>query len=422
MADSLSAEFRDTLSKSTAPGSNKVPGCILAAVDRNGESLCLETSGSLLTQSTHTSSPPMPINPNSTFWMASCGKLIATLAALQCVERGLISLDDPNAIARILPELTQPLVFTDAKGSDLTTVPATTQITLRHLLSHTSGLAYDFFEEKLQAWRVNRGEPPVLSLGGDVVRAHSVPLLFEPGTGFVYGGGIDWTGELIARLTNTSLESYLQTHIFQPLNMTSTTFRLQDHGDIQERIYPMYARGEDGTLSPSQNPWPAEPSADCAGAGLYSSVPDFIKLLADLIREEPRLLKKETIETYMFSPQFPSGSEPQLAMAQSIGMISAMTGSDQDKDKSASGINLGLGGVFFTEDSGHIKAGTLAWGGLPNVMWSANRKVGVATLFATQLLPYNDAECLALEKGFRGEVDRISEARKQQRITGKSGM
>jgi CubicO group peptidase (beta-lactamase class C family) len=121
--------------------------------------------------------------------MASCGKLIATIAALQCVERGLISLDTP--IDTILPELAQPLVFTDPHGPDLSTVPARTQITLRHLLSHTSGLAYDFFEPKLQAWRANRGERPVLSLGGDVVRAHSVPLMFEPGTGFVYGGGID---------------------------------------------------------------------------------------------------------------------------------------------------------------------------------------------------------------------------------------
>jgi hypothetical protein len=136
-----------------------------------------------------------------------------------------------------------------------------------------------------------------------------------------------------------------------------------------------------------------------------------MKLLADLIREEPRLLKKETVETYMFAPQLPLGSEPQLAMAQSMGMISAMTGTDQDN--STAGINWGLGGVFFTEDSGHIKDGTLAWGGLPNVMWSANQGTGVAMLFATQLLPYNDAECLALERGFRQEVVRILEARKQ---------
>jgi CubicO group peptidase (beta-lactamase class C family) len=123
--------------------------------------------------------------------MASCGKLVGTIAALQCVERGMIAIDDPKAISRILPELAHPLVFTDPHGPDLSTVPATTQITLRHLLSHTSGLAYDFFEPKLQAWRANKGERPVLSLGGDVVRAHSVPLMFEPGTGFVYGGGID---------------------------------------------------------------------------------------------------------------------------------------------------------------------------------------------------------------------------------------
>jgi hypothetical protein len=135
-----------------------------------------------------------------------------------------------------------------------------------------------------------------------------------------------------------------------------------------------------------------------------------MRLLADLIREEPRLLKKETVETYMFAPQFAPGAEPQLAMAQSMGMISAMTGTD--RGSSTEDISWGLGGVFFTENTGHIRAGTLAWGGLPNVMWSANRETGVATLFATQLLPYNDTECLALERGFR-EVLRIVEARKR---------
>ncbi|CEL02060.1 hypothetical protein ASPCAL01635 [Aspergillus calidoustus] len=405
MAQSVSPDFKQTLSQSTALGSNKVPGCILAAVDRDGQYIRHETSGS-----TTLTSPTTPIDPESTFWMASCGKLIGTIAALQCVERGQISLDDADAIAHVLPELVNPLVFTDPKGPDLSTVPASRRITLRHLLSHTSGLAYDFFESKLQAWRAGRGEG-VLSLSGDVARTHSVPLMFEPGKGFVYGGGIDWAGELVARLNNTTLEAYLQKHIFQPLDMASTTFRLRNHPDIKKRMYPMFARQEDGVLIPSQDPWPTEPIADCAGAGLYSNVPDFMTLLADLIRDEPTVLKKETVERYMFAAQFAADSESQSAMVESMGMISAMTGTDQSN--SATGINWGLGGVFFEEDVGHIKAGTLAWGGLPNVMWSANRESGAATIFATQLLPYNDAECLALERGFRGEVSRIMEHRRQ---------
>jgi CubicO group peptidase (beta-lactamase class C family) len=121
-------------------------------------------------------------------------------------------------------------------------------------------------------------------------------------------------------------------------------------------------------------PWPAEPSADCAGAGLYSSVPDFMRLLADLIRDEPTILKRETVERYMFAPQFTADPEPRVAMSQSMGMISALTGTDPKN--STAGMNWGLGGVFFTKAAGHIEAGTLYWGGLPNVLWSASRRRG----------------------------------------------
>ncbi|KAL2811976.1 beta-lactamase/transpeptidase-like protein [Aspergillus granulosus] len=160
------------------------------------------------------------------------------------------------------------------KGPDLTTVPATGQITLRHLLSHTSGLAYDVFEPNLAAWRASKGEGS-LSFIGDVFKTHTVPLMFNPGASFVYG----WTGELVARLNNTKLEGYLQEHIFQPLRMDSTTFRLKQHPNIAKRMYPMFARQDNRVLTASQNPWPAEPSADCAGAGFYSSVGDFMKIL-----------------------------------------------------------------------------------------------------------------------------------------------
>ncbi|KAL3466928.1 beta-lactamase/transpeptidase-like protein [Aspergillus heterothallicus] len=406
----LSSEFKDTLAESTALGQNKVPGCILAAVDRDGKYIALESPGS-----TTLSPPSAPIDPNSTFWMASCGKLIGAIAALQCIERGQISLDDP--VAPLLPELANPEVFTNPKGEDLTTVPATTPITLRHLLTHTSGLAYDFFEPKLHVWRASRGETP-LSMGGDVVKAHSVPLLFQPGKGFVYGGGIDWAAELIARLNNTTLEAYLQQHIFAPLTMTSTTFRLREHPEIESRLYPMFARSEqDGTLTPGQIPWPADASADCSGAGLYSSVPDYTKLLADIISASPKLLRRETLDEYIFGPQLAPGSEAHAALAGSSRLISAMTGTSESASAGVRGesVNWSLGGMFFNEDVEHIRAGTVSWGGLPNVTWAANRKRGVATLYATQVLPYNDGDSAGLARGFVKEIWRVVEEREKEK-------
>lgn len=135
-----------------------------------------------------------PISPDATFWMASCTKLLGTIAALQCVERGQISLDEP--VRTILPELKEPERFLSPAGNgdgaspDLTTVKTSNEITLRQLLCHTSGISYDIFTPILMAWRASRKEGPQ-SLGGSVADAHSCPLVFEPGEGWAYSGGID---------------------------------------------------------------------------------------------------------------------------------------------------------------------------------------------------------------------------------------
>lgn len=134
-----------------------------------------------------------PIDLDTTFWIASCTKLIGTIAVLQCVERGQIGLDE--TVENILPELDNPGIISDGTSPDLVDSPpkihpATKKINARHLLCHTSGLAYDMFSPTLTAWRVGRGES-LQGLPGDVTTAHAVPLLFEPGEGWAYGGGID---------------------------------------------------------------------------------------------------------------------------------------------------------------------------------------------------------------------------------------
>lgn len=120
--------------------------------------------------------------------------MVGTIAALQCVERGQVSLDEP--IERILPELAnldiiEPLEVASALANKpFTLKPSTKKVTLRQLLSHTSGLAYDTTDPLIQAWRASRQEEP-LGFTGKIVEAFVVPLLFEPGEGWAYSGGID---------------------------------------------------------------------------------------------------------------------------------------------------------------------------------------------------------------------------------------
>jgi CubicO group peptidase (beta-lactamase class C family) len=134
------------------------------------------------------------------FWLVACTKLIRNVTALQCVKRGQICLNNP--VDEILPELARPQITQAVVSSDdggaasqgFSLVSAKSTITLRQLLTHTSGLGYDFVYLELMAWRASRGEEP-LSLSGQLVKAYSTPLLFEPGEGWAYGGGINVSPE-----------------------------------------------------------------------------------------------------------------------------------------------------------------------------------------------------------------------------------
>ncbi|PKS08593.1 hypothetical protein jhhlp_004979 [Lomentospora prolificans] len=402
------ADLDQILTASTAPGSNLVHGCVVAAVDKNGKQLFLQAAGR-----NGVSPDAPPANVDATFWIASCSKLIGTIAALQCVERGQITLDEP--VDKILPELSSPKVFVDPEGDSFDTRPADKKITLRHLLCHNSGLAYDLFTPKMLAWRQSRGESP-LTFSGSCGQAHTTPLLYEPGEGWSYSGGVDlsrnqnadyrhkWAGELVARLNKTTLEKYFQTHIFKPLGMTSTTFRLEKHPEIKNRLLGTAERDQDGTLKDSVKLWPDHAAEDCSGAGLYSSVGDYIRVLGDLIKDEPTLLRKETVAKEMFTAQLPHDSASLKVLLKGGAIVEAMAGTNGV----SRGINWGLGGLLTEEDVGALAKGTLAWGGMPNLVWMMNKEKGVAAIFASQMVPPGDVNCRKLVSEVFQEAYRLS--------------
>ncbi|KFY21680.1 hypothetical protein V493_07204 [Pseudogymnoascus sp. VKM F-4281 (FW-2241)] len=160
--------FDEVLTQSTAQGANVIPGCVLAAVDKTGKVIHSQSSGydSVLPDAS-------PTDRHGAFWIASCSKLVGTIAALQCIECGLITLDEP--VSSVLPEL-----------SDLELITLTvTESPLR-----IRGLEYDIMDPTIMAWRSSKGEQPK-TLAGTVVDAQLVPLKFEPGEGWAYSGGID---------------------------------------------------------------------------------------------------------------------------------------------------------------------------------------------------------------------------------------
>lgn len=243
---------------------------------------------------------------------------------------------------------------------------------------------------------------------GDVAQMYAYPRTFEAGEGWAYSGGMDWASLLISRLTKQSFGEYVQQNIAQPLGITSWTWRLADKPDVAANLTSITTRNEKGELGEGTTPFWPDPQIEAGGAGMYSSVPDFCKVLADLLKDEPVLLNRASVEE-MFTPQFPSSSAPLTALIQA--------GHEPDSytcalDASMEGVkpNFGLGSLLLEEDvcrdEYYKPKDTLSWTGLPNLAWSVNREKGKALFFAQQVLPWADRGAMSAVARFEDAVWR----------------
>ncbi|KAL2784993.1 beta-lactamase/transpeptidase-like protein [Aspergillus keveii] len=385
--------FEEKLAQATALGADKVPGCVVQAVDKTAKIILSRASG-------YDSVRPGSerIDPSGTFWLASCSKLVGAIAALLCVEAGLVTLDESLSTTH-LPELGKLDILNSADDGSgpadgqFTYMRPKNYITLRRLLTHSSGLSYDI-SPTLAAWRASRGERS-LALSGTVIEAQSARLLFEPGEGWMYSGGIDWAGLPVERLHNVSLEIYMQKHICQPLGLTSMTFRLREHPEVAARLVSTNERQDTEEFRPSRMLWPKDPVDDVAGAGLFSTVHDFVEVLGDLLKETPALLKRDTVDQ-IFTPQLTKESASLKALRQNSDVFVGLTGVKGGGDR----VNHGIGAFLYEADAGVVKAGTLIGGGLQNLLWFVNRQQGVAGMMATQILPPGDPVTFELARAF----------------------
>lgn len=293
----------------------------------------------------------------------------------------------------ILPELaSQPIVEQKEDGT-FELRKAKTSITLRQLLTHSAGATYDWADPKLIAWRISRGEVPALVEKGDVAKDYAYPRAYEAGEGWAYSGGLDWASLLVARLAKQSFESYVEENIAKPLGITTFTWHLPHKPAVAEKLMSISTRQEDGTLTDGPTPFWADPVAEGGGAGCYASVHDYMRVLADLLKDSPTILQKESVDA-LFASQFP---------LESLALIGLEANNEYSwkptLNNSIEGaiVNHGLGGVLVTEDVDRPDffrpKGTLSWSGLPNLLWGVNRERGLAIMFATQVVPWADRKC-----------------------------
>ncbi|MBI1197214.1 MAG: serine hydrolase [Phenylobacterium sp.] len=329
---------------------------------------------------------PTPMDAGTVFWIASCTKALTSAAALELVAQGRLDLDEP--VGGLVPALAAPQVLEgfDADGAPRLR-PARKPVTLRTLLAHTSGMAYDFFNADLARH--------LAAVGGDLSLAvtGAAPLVFEPGEGWQYGTGIDGAAWLIEAATGEPFAAYLARTILDPLGMSDTAFA--PGPDQAVRRAGMHHRTAEGAFAPA-DAFPAPPAFH-GGGGLTSTAADYLKFLRAVIGDGAGVLSPETLER-LRQPQARVGRPGDLATA-------APPLSSDFRPMPGIAKSWTLGFLRNDEDvPGGRRAGSLAWGGLANCYYWADPASGVAGVLCAQFLPFADPGVLKTFEAFEQAV------------------
>ena len=327
--------------------------------------------------------------------IASMTKAVTSVAAMQLVEQGKLELDEP--VSRWLPELTTPHVL----QADGTLRPAKTQITARHLLTHTAGFGYEIWSDRLVAHVREHGLPE--REGGGAFLAN--PLLFDPGEHWAYGVNTDWLGELIVAVSGQPLSGYFGEQILGPLGMNSSSFWLPEERDAD--LPPVHGRLRDGSLEPEGSAIPRA-EYESGGGGLHSTAADYQRFLRMLLGwgelDGVRVLRAETVEA-MATNQTGDLDVGKVETAKRERSNSGDLSFGHD-----AGFGLGFLITLQTSRTGR-SAGSLSWAGVFNTYYWIDLERDVAGALYTQILPFLDGTVLDINREFeRGTYESLDAA------------
>jgi CubicO group peptidase (beta-lactamase class C family) len=329
------------------------------------------------------SASTQPVTVDSIFAVASMTKAITTTAILQLVEQGRISLDDP--MGRYLPEFAQPMILTGFEGNQPILRPATRAVTIHHLLTHTSGFAYDHWNAdmyRLQGYKSRRLAVP--------------PLMSEPGTRWEYSTGLDWAGRIVEVVSGLSLETYFQRSIFAPLGMKDSTFTLSP--EKFPRKVSMWRRQPGGDLHEDPYLPPPAPAWCNGGGGLYSTAPDYLRFMQMILQQGGPILRPESVAQM---------STNQTGSMQAVGRMQAarpeMTADVDFHPGFEDQFTFGFLRNPVAHEGGR-SAGSLAWGGIQNTFYWIDPQRSLCAAILMQFLPFCDPQAMGLLRDFERAV------------------
>lgn len=364
----------DDILKGVVTSSPRVPGVVAQITDR--EHTIYEGAAGV-----RSLAGDAPIETDSVFALFSTTKAITATAVLQLFEEGKLDLDAPAA--RYAPGIGKLQVIEgfDAAGEPILRAPRR-EITTRHLLLHTAGFGYDFFNETYSRLAREKGQPSVITSSR---AALTTPLLFDPGDRWEYGSNIDWAGQVVEGITGRRLGEVFRSRIFDPLGIADTTFELTD--SLRARLAALHNREADGSLTPTGFELPSSPEVHMGGHGLYGTVGDYLRFIRMWLNDgqgpHGRVLRPETVA---------------LAEKNHLGdlKVTALPGVIPSLSNDAEffpGLSKSWAFSFMVNDEEAPTgrpAGALGWAGLANLFYWIDRKNGYGGYWATQILPFGD--------------------------------
>ena len=352
-----------------------VPGVVGALVDKNG----LTYLGSAGERTIGTGDV---MTTDTVGAIASMTKAITGAAVMQLVEQGHLDLDAPAET--YCAELASPQVlegFDDA-GQPISR-DARSQVTLRNLLTHTSGYAYDFTDPNLDKWFEATDSPRASTRR---LASLNTPLMFDPGTKWHYGIGIDWAGVILERVTKLKLGAYFAEHLLEPLGMVDTSFACTPN--MLERKATVHIRTPDSSFMAIQMPQAESSEFDSGGGGLFSTMSDYTRFMRMILNdgelEGTRVLSAETIAQMATN---------HMGDIRVTGLKSANPAFFSDADFYP-GIPKSWGLTFLINEEplpNGCPAGALTWAGALNSYFWIDKTTGIAGCYLSQVLPFFDA-------------------------------
>ena len=355
-ATALEQPFHDAIA------AGKIDGVVMEGRSINGASY----SGYIGTQTAPDGSSK-PLSPSSLPYVASATKLLATIAALQLVERGQLALDEDLRPALPVLSVLGVLVSLgedEAGAPKVTTVPLEGPLTLRQMLTHTAGADYPFLSPLRGKYRAANPPPKPAK---NAMERFLMPAAFQPGQGWMYGHGMDFAAYIIEQRTGQRLDKYLRDNIFTPVGAAQddvSYFPVRE--GLGDRMPDLSPQDPEGAGLAAVNGMNFHDGGDVCygGHGAYITARAYVAVLDSLLRNDGKILKSETVDE-MFRAQLTGKAYDSLQSALAGPIGPAFGCGTNGKDR-----NMGLGGLLVGEDGdGGLGQGSYVWGGGINTVF-----------------------------------------------------